>query len=368
MKATFNAVIVGQTGVGKSSLINYIYGSKVAKTGVGKPVTKNGFFPIKGNINGLPICLFDSWGLEVGKFEKWIEELDKECINRGVDQSANKWFHSIFYCISAGGARIQDCDIEIINKFIDEKYKISVILTKCDQVSEEVEGNLKEELQKRIKDLPVISVCSEEKKTRIGTSKPFGKEAVECQTFDDFFDSLILRLPLRCENVMKKSLSLWVKESNDKADNIGLFGLAQEEVARAIENDTEFLNTKIHKLVNNEINNTLDMYADFATHLGYSFSEVEFINGNFGLEKNNTDIPWWGIPIVIPASFIVIPLELVFGFIKNDNIKETKEYIDKCNTEFEEIIDNQVTGVTKMLKSLNSKAKNKVKDRVLEVA
>ena len=84
MNARYNAVIIGQTGVGKSSLINYLYGEKIAETGVGKPVTTNGFHEYDFELNGLPVCLFDSWGLEVGKDEQWMDDLNKEFQKRGV--------------------------------------------------------------------------------------------------------------------------------------------------------------------------------------------------------------------------------------------------------------------------------------------
>jgi GTPase Era involved in 16S rRNA processing len=35
----YNVAIIGMTSVGKSTLLNYLYGEKVAKTGLGKPVT-----------------------------------------------------------------------------------------------------------------------------------------------------------------------------------------------------------------------------------------------------------------------------------------------------------------------------------------
>src|SRR6478609_3135415 len=36
----FNLAIFGKTGVGKSTLVNAIFGSEIAKTGIGEPVTR----------------------------------------------------------------------------------------------------------------------------------------------------------------------------------------------------------------------------------------------------------------------------------------------------------------------------------------
>lgn len=40
INSKLNVLIVGKTGVGKSTLINAVFGDKVAKTGSGKPVTQ----------------------------------------------------------------------------------------------------------------------------------------------------------------------------------------------------------------------------------------------------------------------------------------------------------------------------------------
>ena len=109
----YNIAIIGQTGVGKSSLINYLFGSEVAKSGIGRPVTTNGFHEINHKIKDMSVKIYDSWGLEVGKEEQWLKELNTELKKRGIDKPASDWFHSIFYCIAASGGRIQDADSKL---------------------------------------------------------------------------------------------------------------------------------------------------------------------------------------------------------------------------------------------------------------
>ena len=41
-KIKTNILIAGKSGVGKSSLLNYIFGEEVSPTGAGKPVTATG--------------------------------------------------------------------------------------------------------------------------------------------------------------------------------------------------------------------------------------------------------------------------------------------------------------------------------------
>ena len=369
MNARYNVVIVGQTGVCKSTLINYLYGKKVAETGVGKPVTKNGFHPIDFEINGLPICLFDSWGLEVGKQEEWLQDLDNEFKQRGVNEPADKWFHSVFYCINAGSARIQECDITIIKKFIAEKYKVSVILTKCDQVDVDVEEALKNELQTQINGLSVISICSEEKRTRTGFTEKFGKERVELQAFNDFFDSLILRLPLRCKSVMEQALNTWVSKAKAKArDDIGIGGSNKDAVEYAIKNSAKELAEKIQDLVNTEIEKTFQMYDTFSSHLGYPPYENKKSNKNIYESVNN--MGWWDdfciwddlswrykwVETTRDVIFF-IPVMVTVFFNKNLVIENVEKSICDCEKKFKELIAQEVDDVTNMLRELKSKAK-----------
>ena len=79
-----NILIMGKTGVGKSSLLNYLCGQNKALTGTGKPVTGRGFQNYDANINNQTVRIFDSWGLEADKTEEWLKILDTELEHRKV--------------------------------------------------------------------------------------------------------------------------------------------------------------------------------------------------------------------------------------------------------------------------------------------
>ncbi len=134
-KSKYNIVIAGKCGVGKTSLLNYLFGDIAGKTGVGKPVTTTGFHSTNFMIEDLPVTIFDSWGIEIDKAVQWQNVLNEELSRRGVDKSPEEWFHTVFYCIQVGGARIEDFEISLIQEFINSKYKVIILLTKADQES-----------------------------------------------------------------------------------------------------------------------------------------------------------------------------------------------------------------------------------------
>lgn len=296
--ANYNIAVIGQTGVGKSSLINYLYGEKTVETGTGRPVTTNGFHKVEHSIEGMTVNIYDSWGLEVGKQDQWSKELDQELENRGVNKPASEWFHSIFYCISAPSARIQDADINIIKKLRNEKNKVSIILTKADAISEEEEELFISVIKKELGfDLAVIPVCSEGKKTRSGETHAFGKELVENQSLVDLVDSLILRIPKHCQELMLSALESRQKNIHKVIDEkLGFwgydFGKLQDELSSTskktvreigeIGNNAEKLALEQYEFILNKLsgriksyNNTKELEID-----GYKGTDWEWTIGN----------------------------------------------------------------------------------------
>lgn len=87
----FNLAIFGKTGVGKSTLINVVFGDNVAKTGIGEPVTQDEclYFHKSGSFG-----LLDTRGLEIGADTETIIE-DSRSSSRGVP---GRW-RSRFICV-----------------------------------------------------------------------------------------------------------------------------------------------------------------------------------------------------------------------------------------------------------------------------
>ena len=123
-----NVMLVGKTGVGKSTLVNNIFREKLATTGVGKPVTKH---LRRIQKEGVPIVLYDTRGLELS--ETVQSDVRKEIITTinekkslGIDQA----IHVAYYCINANSSRIEEAEINFINE-LAQLLPVIVVLTQA---------------------------------------------------------------------------------------------------------------------------------------------------------------------------------------------------------------------------------------------
>lgn len=152
-----NILLAGATGVGKSSLVNQIFGEKIAKAGTGKPVTST--IDIYEN-NEVSVILYDSRGYELGSEEQL--SFIKDVIGLVDENMAipEKQIHLVWYCINAGGHRITDYDKSAIRQFKEKKMQVAVVFTKSELISDDDSKKMKSIINEFDKSVPIFETSS----------------------------------------------------------------------------------------------------------------------------------------------------------------------------------------------------------------
>ncbi len=218
-----NILVLGKTGVGKTSLLNYLYGFDLP-VGAGLPKTGKGIHENLITRNGTAYHVFDTWGIEADSLPEWRKEVLALVRKRNTSPHINDWFHAVYYCFSASTARIEDAEIdEIIVPLLQSGCKMIVVLTNSEDgfcKQEKIAGMkeyLREELVKRLHhdpQLEIIPVASVAGETLAGDAiSRFGRtEVLEAAQYN-LADDIGKRLPAIYKmNVMQK-LGAWKERS-----------------------------------------------------------------------------------------------------------------------------------------------------------
>lgn len=166
----FNILVIGSTGVGKSTLINEVLkldenSENSAKTGMGEPITLGEPHPyISDKVKGLR--LWDSQGIDKSGYN--INQLKNSVIylinNNAKENNPDNFIHCIWYCVSEHRFETveRDCLIELMKIYHDETLPILIPYTQC--ISEEAGEIMMKEIDKicmrenrKIKIIPVLA-------------------------------------------------------------------------------------------------------------------------------------------------------------------------------------------------------------------
>ena len=297
-----NIMLLGRTGAGKSSFINYLVGKKVSENGIGIPVTQ-GFETYQyDDVDGIPLQIFDSKGLEVKDYKTIKEEIFDFLKFRCGSEDVHKWIHSIFYCINISGSRIEDGEINFIKGLSGEiSQTVHIILTHCTKNAggEKQREKWNEEIRARIdnKNIKIYFVNSVKTETRVEEVEPFGREEILEQIFEllwsDIAHKTAASYAAELHQGIQKACDKIFYAFDDIANSTSALSLLSDfssdsdfgtEQMEGLESDIEQLEEELKEKYLVQIEPLIDFCKEYGKSMGYEielYDPFDFIPDDF---------------------------------------------------------------------------------------
>ena len=254
---TFNVLILGPAGVGKSTLINTILKldkNEEALTGIGKTKTIGEPKSYESNkMKGLK--LYDSQGIDKAKYGmKEMLNSAKNLINSMAEKDdINNFIHCIWYCVT--GVRFEDIErdslIELMKLYDDETLPIIIVYTKAfdDIESDNMLSEINKICSTYNRKINTIKIVAKKREIKSGNNKlviqPHGlKELIEL-TFN--------KIEKAVESAFFNSVKIHIR------------------------NDYNKKMTNIHKKLENNINNQINNFSGIPLR-NLKTKDLEIIN------------------------------------------------------------------------------------------
>lgn len=294
---SYNFVIIGKSGVGKSSLVNHFFDKENTKVGQGKPVTGKEFQMFKFREPDLEINIYDSWGIEGGKTDEWTNYL-QEFIDSKKNENISDWIHTVVYCIAADSKRLEEFEKGIINKLINEELNPIIVVTKSDLDSAHI---FLKSIKKEYPKLSVVAICNVEKSIGLGSKKSisnkFGlnelKNEVQNSSLKSF-EKRFFYIVQEITNKSKQNAFLVLEKEVDQVLNnheTNLIGNLSSSKLEIIEKEIivkiKSYNKKTEDRVLNMYNQATQIYGRFSKNILTSIKTKE---KDFRLEENKSFI------------------------------------------------------------------------------
>lgn len=174
-----NIMVAGITGSGKSTLLNAVFGTEVAETGKGRPITER---IDEYHSDNVPIRIWDTVGLELDsvKTKKSISDIKEIIASKADSEDHFDHVHAIWYCINSGGSRYQGAELEFIKNLHSIGVPFIIVLTQCIGEIDEING-FEEQIRginasMGMHDIDIVQVCAKDYKLRGYTIEAFGLE------------------------------------------------------------------------------------------------------------------------------------------------------------------------------------------------
>ncbi|HEY9299359.1 MAG TPA: GTPase domain-containing protein [Phormidium sp.] len=199
-----NILVIGNTGVGKSTLIRAVIQGNVSQSVTTKitPHAKP----------GLPITLYDTRGLEKDEKQRiQVKQRIAESIKQNKQKEPKEYIHVVWYCVSAMLPRISEIDKKWINDLSKELPVILVITRSLSQQCTRFQSEL-EDISLPVR--KIIPILAEQEITDVGSVPAHGLVSLKTAT-----EGLL-------DEVAKKATTYAVDNKGSQAVNLSIrYGL-----------------------------------------------------------------------------------------------------------------------------------------------
>lgn len=271
-------LLLGKTGAGKSSFINYFIGKNVAETGAGEPVTKDYCIEYEFNNGRYPIKIFDSKGFEAKTAAEQKDKIISMVSEKNNSDDVFNWFHTIFYCSSAK-SRFEDYEVEFIQDLCSTiSQNIHIILTNCDgfdrQTLEEKKTFIQNKLSGISGNIHIFEVVSVSMKKRNGDIVvPRGKEEISSSVFrllwQDISSKISGEYAAELHSSLLNSIDRIFTEFSDKLNR-----LCTVPALMAAGRDKSRLSAKINKIIDNVFDDIEPECKEISNNCNQKYNEI----------------------------------------------------------------------------------------------
>ena len=239
-----NILLVGPTGVGKSTLINSLLKldeDKEVPADITKPTTKT--FNVYDSNKISNIRLIDSRGIEKGDYniDEFVNEVKNYIEKSELNGNPDNFVHCIWYCVT--GTRFEDIEEKTLNKlasiYDDSKLPIIVIYTQA--IIPQYYNAMREIIIKNNKNLEFIPVVAKSIKLLEGKIiKPYNldkllfaslekaKNAVSSSVYSAIKKMVKNEINKENENNINKAKNILKENSPIKSDDLSILELYYE--------------------------------------------------------------------------------------------------------------------------------------------
>ena len=217
-----NIVIMGQSGNGKSTIVNAIMGKKVAETGKGGAVTtKNQMYSTSYILDGTSyeLNLYDTVGLELSEAttRSTLKGIEKQ-LQKARRTASLSNINIVWFCINNRSSRFQDFEVDLIRK-LSYEYEIPfvIVMTQCfdNQI-----GELETLIRSEMPEIPTVHILAEDYKLRGGAViSAFGLDDLLKLSIKEYTELKVQVLESKLNDIQKQlDISEWhIKQYEDKA-------------------------------------------------------------------------------------------------------------------------------------------------------